>query len=671
MTTPDISVIIGAYNAMPYLTRTLTSVIGQSLGMERLEVIAVNDGSTDATGDELERFAAAHPERFTVIHQENSGGPSAPRNVGIEHARGRFVFFLDADDYLGEEALERMLAAAETNRTDVVLGRMVGVNGRGAPASMFVRNQPRTDVFNSRVYWALNPLKLFRRDLIERHGLRFPTGFKVCEDQFFTALAYLHADGISVVADYDCLFIVKRDDGQNITVTTRGAEQRIQTLKMMIDLVEEHVEPGPARDSLLNRHLSIDLFHALIHLAKESERSVQEKGLGQLRELLSRMYTPTLRQRVGAITRTRCEFVERGLLDELIELEKADEEHRSRGTYPDVLVEAGRAYARLPFFRDSSRGVPDECYEITRELQVRHRLDAVSLDRDGLHIAGHAYLRRVAVPHHNTELVLRERSTRVEHRFPARTVPAPGIGADEDAGIFDYTAAGFAVTIDLATAADGERLPRGLWDVSVSLDVEGITKEIRFGNRRDPDIANTPQTHVFDIGGQYTAAALYYTHPYDNLTMDVGENKHRVADKVHVDNVAWTPAGELEVTGSWTLASMPEDALRLRLTNRDAAMTEDAAVAEFAASPHGRSGFRVIASLSNLPAGTWTAQMCLGGGSRARLLGAVPEQAGLPAMRRRRRGLPWYAKPVKAGKDLALRIDRVRLTAAVTNRLKR
>ncbi|WP_328344348.1 hypothetical protein OG873_32180 [Streptomyces violaceus] len=78
---------------------------------------------------------------------------------------------------------------ADTNGSDVVLGKMVGVGGRGAPRSMFRRNQPRTDVFSSRVYWTLSPLKLFRRDLIERLELRFRTDLRVGEDQPFVAMA--------------------------------------------------------------------------------------------------------------------------------------------------------------------------------------------------------------------------------------------------------------------------------------------------------------------------------------------------------------------------------------------------------------------------------------------------------------------------------------------------
>ncbi|MGJ3559469.1 glycosyltransferase family 2 protein [Streptomyces sp. INA 01156] len=126
---------------MPYLTRCLESVVSQSLGLDRLEVVAVDDGSTDGTGKELDRFAQEYPDAVRVVHQENSGGPSAPRNTGLELARGRYVIFVDADDHLGTEALERMLAVADEQGSDVVLGRVVGVN-RASPKRVFTGNLP-------------------------------------------------------------------------------------------------------------------------------------------------------------------------------------------------------------------------------------------------------------------------------------------------------------------------------------------------------------------------------------------------------------------------------------------------------------------------------------------------------------------------------------------------
>ncbi|MEU0369790.1 glycosyltransferase [Streptomyces sp. NPDC006283] len=666
MTTPDISVIIGAYNAMPYLTKTLTSVVEQSIGRDRIEIITVNDGSTDGTGEELERFAAEYPGLFQVFHQENSGGPSAPRNKGLDHARGRFVFFLDADDYLGEEALERMLAMAEKNKTDVVLGKMVGVNGRGAPASMFLRNQPRTDVFSSRVYWALNPLKLIRRELIERHELRFPLGYKTCEDQLFTAMLYLKADGISVVADYDCLYIVKRDDGGNITTTTHGADSRIRVLELMVDLIEEHVPAGPDRDGLMNRHLSIDMFHALIHLARESDPELQKKNYEQLAALLERSYPDSLKARVNAITRLRCELIQRGMLQDSIELEEVDREHRSTGVQPGILVDGDRAYTLLPFFRDPERGVPDEIYDVTKALPDRHRLDSVTVDGSVLKMTGHAYLRRVPQDGASTELVLRERGSKAEHRFPTTATATPDLGADkEDGGKYRYPTAGFSAEIDLAKAVDGSRLPDGLWDVLVAVRVQDVVKEIRFGHRRLPAVQSAPRTYVVSDGEENFAAALYYTHPYSNLTLDIGENMHKIADKLHVDGARWSSSvpSRLEVSGSWKLAAVPVSALGVRL------QSDGGKAVTLPVTPRGDNGFTANVPVSGLAPGTWSVSLWLPSQRGRAWSMPVAPQPGLKSTRWYRRGLPRYAVPAKHS-ELVLRIGRVSIVKAGANRLR-
>ncbi|MEU0371817.1 glycosyltransferase [Streptomyces sp. NPDC006283] len=666
MTTPDISVIIGAYNAMPYLTKTLTSVVEQSIGRDRIEIITVNDGSTDGTGEELERFAAQYPGLFQVFHQENSGGPSAPRNKGLDHARGKFVFFLDADDYLGEEALERMFTMAEKNKTDVVLGKMVGVNGRGAPSSMFLRNQPRTDVFKSRVYWTLNPLKLIRRELIEKHELRFPLGYKTAEDQLFTGMLYLKADGISVVADYDCLYIVKRDDGGNTTTSTRGAEVRIRVLELMVDLVEKHVPAGPDRDGLMNRHLTVDMFHALIHLARESDPELQRKNYDELRALLKRSYPDSLKARVNAITRLRCELILRDMLEETIELENVDRRHRSAGTQPDVLVEGDRAYTQLPFFRDPERGVPDEIYDVTKAVQDRHRLDSVTIDGSRLSMTGHAYLRGLPQEETTTELVLRERDTKVEHRFPTTAVATPGLGVKEDRGKYSYPMAGFATEVDLTKAVAGGRLPKGLWDVFVAVRIQDYVKEIRFGHKRLPGVGEKTETYVVADGEENFAAALYYTQPYNNLTLDIGENKHKVADKLRVDRTRWSTEvpSQLEVEGSWKLAALPVSALAVRLDGgRGRTLTVPV-------TPSGANSFTANISVDGLAPGSWSVSLWLPSQRGSAWSKPVAPQSDLKNTRWFRGGLLRYAAPARRSR-LVLRIGRVAIVKAVLRRLRR
>jgi hypothetical protein len=659
---PAVSVIIAVYNAMPYLTRCVTSVAEQSIGRDALEVIVVDDGSTDGTARELERLAALHPGLLRVLRQENSGGPAAPRNLGLDHARGRYVFFLDADDHLGPEALARMVAMAEDNGTDVVLGKVVGAGGREAPASMFRRNQPRTDVFSSRVYWTLNPMKLFRRELLERLALRFPADLHIGEDQLFVAPAYLHAAGISVLADYDCLYWVRRADGGNITLREGGTEPVLKFLPRVIDMILENVPPGPGRDHLAHRHLTIEVRELLTHLVHES-RPQQEKALARLAETIAPLWHDGLGDRLSAMARLRLHLVRHEMLDEVLELVRFEgESAKSRAATP-VLVENGRAYARYPFLRDPARAIPDSCYDVTGGLGVRHHVSRAELQGTALHLAGHGYLHRVATQDVTTELVLRERDRGTEYRLPVTHTATPGLGADEDQGRYTYDRAGFEAVVDITTAADGGPLADGLWDVSLAIGAQGLSREVRIGSKRATDVSGRPATHLVDTAEGLRAVTLYTTEPHGNLTLDLGERKHEVLPQLGIDKVRWAADAptELELTGRCGLAAFPAEALTVTL--RD---DRDRAVPFPARRCSGGGAFVVRVPVTELATGVWCGELRVGSRSLP-----LPRLSGkLRPAKWRRHGLPRYAKPAP-GEGFALRVARTDLLRAVTRRLAR
>ncbi|MFI7408876.1 glycosyltransferase [Streptomyces sp. NPDC049627] len=647
---------------MPYLTRCITSVAEQSIGQGELELIVVDDGSTDGTAKELERLTGLYPELLRVFRQENSGGPSAPRNLGLDHARGRFVFFLDADDHLGPEALERMVAMAEKNGTDIVLGKMVGVGGRTLPLSMFKRNQPRTDVFGSRVYWALNPLKLFRRELLERHALRFPTGLPIGEDQSFVALAYLHASGISVIADYDCLFCSLREDGGNATVRNGGAEPRLRFLPGMIDLLLENVPPGPGRDHLAHRHLTVEVQEILGHMASEP-RPEQEKALARLAEIIAPLWHEGLNDRLSAMARLRLHLVRHRMLDEVLELIRFESELADSKVATPVVVDAGRALARYPFLRDPARSVPDDCYDVTAQLGVRHHVTRADVRGSVLHLAGHGYLHRVETRDVSTGLVLRERDSRTEYRLPVTHTRTPDAGADEDEGRYTYDRAGFEAVVDITTAAEGGPLGDGLWDISLAIGAQGITREVRIGSKRAADVSGKAATHLVDTSEGARAVTLYTTHPHGNFTLDIGERKHAVLLQISVDDtIRWAPDAptELEITGRCALAGYPEGGLTVTLEDGQGG------VAVFRAS-HGPDGggFVVRVPVTELPAGVWRGDLRIGTWSSP--LPALP--GNLAPAKWRRRALPWYARHAQdGGEGFALQVAKTDLVRAVAKR---
>ncbi|MGC2997474.1 glycosyltransferase family 2 protein [Streptomyces sp. G35A] len=314
-----VSVIIPVYNAVDHLAECLQSVVDQSIGFENLEIVAVDDGSTDGSGALLDTWAARHPGRVRVVHQENSGAPGGPRNRGIEMAGGEFLFFADPDDYLGTEALERMVAAARRNASDVVLGRIRGV-GRKAPVTPFRKNVERGDVFSCKAVWSLTAHKLFRRSLVMEHGLRFAEGVRLAEEQVFVVPAYLHARSMSVVADYDCYHLVHRDGFAHLTQEAPDPTPFYANVRDVLGLVVEHVPPGSRRNGLLYRWLTLEIlgrFNASFAGLPEETRALHVKFAGQL----LREYVPQeLVAELPALSRLRCLLISGGLVEELTAL---------------------------------------------------------------------------------------------------------------------------------------------------------------------------------------------------------------------------------------------------------------------------------------------------------------------------------------------------------------
>ncbi len=357
---PDVSVVVAAYNTMPYLTTCLNSLVDQSIGRDRMQIVAIDDGSTDNTGRELERFARRYPQTMTVLHQANSGGPAAPSNRGLEHATGRYVFFVGADDYLGREALERLVKAADADGSDVILGRMVGVNSRYVHQEIFASDQTDVDLFDSALPYSLSNTKLFRRELIERHKLRFPEHMPVCSDQPFTLEACLRAKRISVLADYNYYYAVRRLNSRNITYHSRHTERLASTAALMA-AVAELIEPGPRRDAIHVRHFSWELSKLLEDDFLTLDRSTQLQVHAGIAALADEYLTDAIVARLPVETRLRLTIAQHGELDHLTAMIRRDARHG----VPPTVIEDGRRFAAYPGFRDDRAGLADRWFDVT------------------------------------------------------------------------------------------------------------------------------------------------------------------------------------------------------------------------------------------------------------------------------------------------------------------
>lgn len=209
-----ISVIIPVYNAADCLARAVSSVCMQDF--ESYEVILVDDGSTDDSGIVCDELASEY-EPVRVIHQSN-GGVSSARNAGIDAAVGEYLMFLDADDVICDGAFSRLympeydmvmggfekLESASSVRTYCPSSdaRYVGKEQIGTFMDRIIARN-NTYLLNSACF------KLFRRDLVERHSVRFVDGLNYAEDKIFVMTYLSHVETVATVASVVYGYIVQ------------------------------------------------------------------------------------------------------------------------------------------------------------------------------------------------------------------------------------------------------------------------------------------------------------------------------------------------------------------------------------------------------------------------------------------------------------------------------
>ena len=191
-----ISVIVTAYNIQDYLPRCLESLLGQTY--ERLEIIVVDDGSTDGTAETCDRYARKC-EQIKVIHREN-GGPSAARNAGLEIAQGEYIGYVDGDDWVEPDMYAEMIKACLDTGAQIAICtyREVGEGAREIQPTgnrielsreealeMYICGDEQYHIYHS--VWS----KLFEKKLIA--DIRFTEGRK-SEDIMYTTWALTKAD---------------------------------------------------------------------------------------------------------------------------------------------------------------------------------------------------------------------------------------------------------------------------------------------------------------------------------------------------------------------------------------------------------------------------------------------------------------------------------------------
>ncbi|MBT2386087.1 CDP-glycerol glycerophosphotransferase family protein [Streptomyces sp. ISL-11] len=261
---PDVSVVVIAYNDAERLPRAVRSVLGQSL--HGLEVIIVDDCSTDGTLAAARALTEADPRVRCLRLPVNSGGCGAPRNAGIDAAVAPYVMFLDSDDELPYHACKSLLLTAEETGADLVTGEVTrhfeesGTTGLWYP-ELFTDVRVVDGLRAAPEYFLdhLSTNKLYRADFLARHRLRFPEDMHY-EDQLFTARALTLAHRFAVVPWPVYTWWLAADPAHLSISSSRhripNVEDRVTAARLIDAFLEEsgNADLRPAKDEKFLRH---------------------------------------------------------------------------------------------------------------------------------------------------------------------------------------------------------------------------------------------------------------------------------------------------------------------------------------------------------------------------------------------------------------------------------
>ena len=195
---PMVSIVVPIYNAEQYLRRCVDSILNQEY--TDFELLLVNDGSTDASGDICEEYGDQDP-RVIVIQKENTG-VSDSRNRALDRARGKYLQFLDSDDWITPDATRLFVRAAEEYGCDMVIsdfyrvvGERLSTKGDIEEEGVLTREEFAAHMMENPAdfYYGVLWNKLYRRDIVEEHKLRMDTDISWCEDFMFNLEYIRHA----------------------------------------------------------------------------------------------------------------------------------------------------------------------------------------------------------------------------------------------------------------------------------------------------------------------------------------------------------------------------------------------------------------------------------------------------------------------------------------------
>lgn len=387
-----LSVVVIVYNTEYYLEECLDSLVNQTL--DSMEIICVNDGSTDNSLNVLNKYAKKY-DNIKVIDQENAGGANAG-NRGLKEAKGEYVALVDSDDIVVEDAYEKMYNKAKETNSDIVGGkpniyllnyqRSVYYNHDIWDCEKTIKPDEYLDIYYDVFYWD----KIYRRKLIEEHDIYMIPG-KLYADAPMVFKAYFYANKITLIPDIvyywrkrDLEAINEGDSYTSITKNLLDIDNMHDRLITYYYLKEYFNEAGKEKgfDDFIKLYLE-RFFYPINGIIKdENFKKTYLKELTPILEDIEDIYNNKLDIKYNLFIY----FILNNQIDTLEEFINFYLDDRN------IITENFKTYWNLKYLKNPKYNIPKELFEINSIYSRFIKIDRITVDKD------YVYFQNIYVP---------------------------------------------------------------------------------------------------------------------------------------------------------------------------------------------------------------------------------------------------------------------------------
>lgn len=279
---PKVSIVVPVYNVEDYLIRCLDSLVNQTL--QDIQIIAVNDGSTDNSGKLLQIYEKKYPEKIKVLEKKN-GGLSDARNYGIPYATGEYIAFLDSDDYVELDMYEIMYKKAKEEDSDMVECNFIWEypNKKKVDVGAIYHNKKEMIIYARVVAWN----KLIKKSVLDMAKVEYPKGLRYEDVEFFYKMVPYY-NRVSFVKEPFVHYI------QRSSSISNSQNERTKEIFKVLDNVIEYYKKKKLFDEykveLEYTYTRLLLCSSLFRMIKIEDKDIRKELLKQTWEKLNNTF---------------------------------------------------------------------------------------------------------------------------------------------------------------------------------------------------------------------------------------------------------------------------------------------------------------------------------------------------------------------------------------------